>query len=29
MFRPLTGDCCIFCSYAEHYCVSKQLQARI
>ena len=22
--RPLPGDCCVFCSYADHDCPSKQ-----
>jgi hypothetical protein len=22
--RPLPGDCCVFCSYADHVCPPKQ-----
>ena len=22
--KPLPGDCCVFCSYADHVCPSKQ-----
>ena len=27
MLRPKTGDCCVFCSYADIKCPSKQLEA--
>jgi len=25
--RPLPGDCCVFCSYGDHPCISKQREA--
>ena len=25
MLKPNTGDCCVFCSYADSKCPSKQL----
>lgn len=25
--RPLPGDCCVFCSYANHHCIPKQHEA--
>jgi len=27
MLMPKTGDCCVFCSYADAHCISKQLEA--
>ena len=27
MLKPLEGDCCVFCSYADHKCPPKQLEA--
>ncbi len=24
LLRPLAGDCCVFCSYADHACPPKQ-----
>ena len=25
--KPKPGDCCVFCSYADSHCISKQLEA--
>ena len=25
-FRPLDGDCCVFCSFGDHHCIDKQKQ---
>ena len=25
MLTPLPGDCCVFCSYADHRCPPKQV----
>ena len=25
--KPLPGDCCVFCSYADHVCPPKQIDA--
>ncbi|MFZ3068876.1 MAG: GDCCVxC domain-containing (seleno)protein [Microgenomates group bacterium] len=27
ILRPKAGDCCVFCSYADTKCPSKQLEA--
>ena len=27
LLRPLPGDCCVFCSYADVQCPPKQLEA--
>ncbi len=27
MLRPLEGDCCVFCSYADHKCPPMQVEA--
>lgn len=27
MLRPLSGDCCVFCSYADAVCPPKQAAA--
>ncbi|MBI4923878.1 MAG: hypothetical protein HY834_19265 [Devosia nanyangense] len=27
LLRPRQGDCCVFCSYADVRCPSKQLEA--
>ncbi|MDP1711718.1 MAG: GDCCVxC domain-containing (seleno)protein [Candidatus Nanopelagicaceae bacterium] len=24
LLKPLAGDCCVFCSYADHDCPSRQ-----
>ena len=24
LLRPLAGDCCVFCSYADQFCPPKQ-----
>jgi hypothetical protein len=24
LLRPRSGDCCVFCSYADHVCPQKQ-----
>ncbi len=24
MLKPKAGDCCVFCSYADAHCMSKQ-----
>ncbi|HSS64259.1 MAG TPA: GDCCVxC domain-containing (seleno)protein [Gammaproteobacteria bacterium] len=28
LLRPLQGDCCVFCSYADVACPPKQLRSR-
>ena len=28
MLRPRPGDCCVFCSYAEHHCIERQIEAQ-
>lgn len=25
--RPLSGDCCVFCSYGNYHCIPKQREA--
>ena len=27
VLKPLEGDCCVFCSYADHKCPSMQVGA--
>ena len=27
VLKPLEGDCCVFCSYADHKCPSMQVEA--
>ena len=27
VLRPLDGDCCVFCSYADTLCPPKQMEA--
>jgi hypothetical protein len=27
LLKPLPGDCCVFCSYADHVCPPKQAAA--
>lgn len=29
VFRPKTGDCCVFCSYGSVKCPSKQMEERV
>ena len=29
MLRPKEGDCCVFCSYADTLCPSRQLEEEV